>query len=135
MRELAVKVASNGGIGINDSGNCRRNPMSPQARWPLMQISVSGIAPELWDAFRDMNEKMGITVRSAIEEAVSALSKEVSEGQSVVWPHPKAGRSHTVQMHESVHVEIQRMARELGYKQNIIIIAAIDRWMAAKIRQ
>jgi hypothetical protein len=38
-------------------------------------------------------------------------------------------------MHESVHGEIQRMARELGYKQNIIIIAAIDHWMAGKTRQ
>jgi len=106
--------------------------MSPQARWPLIQISVSGFAPATWDDFRDMTERLRVTVRAALEEAIGDLVRDVEAGKAITWPHTKSGKSHTLQLHEKMHLELQRMVRDLGYRQNVIVIAAIERWMAQR---
>jgi hypothetical protein len=44
--------------------------MSPQARWPLITTSVSGILPETWQAFKKQAESQGFTYRDAMETAI-----------------------------------------------------------------
>jgi hypothetical protein len=129
MTQMSVRVVFSNEIGQNESGIFCRNRMAPQARWPLVQTSVSGITPDVWKAFYSRADVLNLTIRNAVEDAMLGLVKAVDNGEAIVWPHPRHGRTRTIQMHEQVLAEVQRLMTTLDLRQNVIVLAAIQRWL------
>jgi hypothetical protein len=103
--------------------------MSPQARWPLITTSVSGILPETWQAFKKQAESQGFTYREAMETAIRDIAEASRSGEVIVWPHPKPAKSRAVQIHHEVQELLHQLMKELGLKQNVIVLEAMARWL------
>lgn len=106
-----------------------QDPMSPQARWPVIGTSVSGIAAETWDAFHQQAERAGLTYREAIEVAVRDLAAAVRAGEAMTWPHATGGKKRPVQIHHEAHDEVKAVVALTKMRQNVVFLAAIERWM------
>jgi hypothetical protein len=103
--------------------------MSPQARWPLITTSVSGILPETWQEFKRQADSQGFTYREAMEAAIRDIAAASRSGENIVWPHPKSARSRPVQLHHEVQELLHQLMSELGLKQNVIVLGAMMRWL------
>lgn len=101
----------------------------PQNRWPVITTSISGIGKDVWNRFKNTADTRGITDREAAEEAIRDLSAAVEKGDKIEWQPAKTGSPHSVRAHEEVWSEIQALTEKTGFRQNVLILTAITRWM------
>jgi hypothetical protein len=102
----------------------------PQTRWPIVATSISGIAPEIWQAFKARADERGMTDRKAMEAAILELAEAVHAGEDLAWPHTRKAPLHTLRTHEAVKARLRELVDETGLKQSVVVLAAIRRWMA-----
>ncbi len=122
-------VASLGICGNNGAVEVKRNPVvMVHDRWPIVSTSVSGIAAEDWDAFKDRAKRDKIKQREALEDAVTDLAAAARRGDYIDWQPPKVAPSRSVKMHNDVQAEINNLVGEFGYKQNVVVATAMHRW-------
>jgi hypothetical protein len=107
-----------------------KETMSPQARWPVIGTSVSGIAAETWEAFHMKAEKDGLTYRKAMEAAITDLAAAVRSGEKIEWPHATGGPKKPLQIHYQAHGEVKVIMALTKMRQNVVFLAAIERWTA-----
>lgn len=98
-------------------------------RWPIITTSVSGIDREMWGEFKRTAERRGLTHREAAESAINQLSADVAAKTPVDWIPVRGALSHSIRAHEAVWRKVLDLARTSGYRQNIIILTALKRWM------
>jgi hypothetical protein len=101
----------------------------PQTRWPIVTTSISGIAPEIWEAFKMRADEASITDREAMEAAINALAEAVRAGKNVNWPHTKHAPLHSIRTHESVKAKLKTLVKQTGLKQSVVVLAAMKLWM------
>jgi hypothetical protein len=128
-----IKLRSAWNCGKKLARSCLGTSMT-QRRWPIITTSISGIPPEMWEAFKTCAAGRDKTFREALEDAISRLEVAVTLGSPVIWPHIKkkdkdAPASHPVQMHDDVRQVMRGLVERTGYKQNIVVLAAMQRWM------
>ena len=104
--------------------------MSPQARWPIIGTSVSGIAAKTWEAFHKKAEDAGLTYREAMEAANTDLAAAVRSGEKINWPHATGGPKKPLQIHYETHGEVKAIMALTKMRQNVVFLAAIERWTA-----
>jgi hypothetical protein len=83
----------------------------------------------MWEVFKKRAEARGVTFREAMEAAIRNLADAVKLEAPVIWPHTKTGKSHPIQMHFEVRDVMHGLVEQTGYKQNIVVLAAMQRWM------
>jgi hypothetical protein len=103
--------------------------MSPQARWPAIGTTISGLPPETWEAFHRHAEDKGITYREAMETAVAELAQAVQAGETIIWPHATGGKKHPIQIHHEAHDTVKAIVEQTKMRQNVVFLAAMERWM------
>jgi hypothetical protein len=103
--------------------------MTPQSRWPLVTTSVSGIGPEIWESFRKRADATGVTYREAIEAAIHDLITDVQEDRQIIWYPPQPGGPFPFQIHEKVREELRALVKKVNYRQNVVLLTAIQRWL------
>jgi hypothetical protein len=104
--------------------------MSPQARWPAIGTSISGLPPERWEAFHRHAEDSGMTYREAMEAAVADLAAAVKAGEDIIWPHATGGKKHPIQIHHEAHDAVKAIMAQTKMRQNVVFLAAMERWVA-----
>ncbi len=120
-------------IGQKQWGNhCDRVTMTPQARWPTISTSVSGIPPDVWDRFYAAADRKGVTGREAMEEAILDLSSDLDVGATIVWPQPTQGKRRSIEVHDSIRSTLRTIMTTTLLRQNVIVLAAMQRWLAKK---
>jgi hypothetical protein len=123
--------------------------MPLQKRWPLVSTSVSGIAPEVWQRFKEEAAGRGLTFRDAIEQAIRDFARRVeadrneeinnsrldyyfrlqpSYSTGLFRLHSTGARSHPVQMHHEVLNLVRKIIVETGHKQNAVVLNAMMWW-------
>lgn len=105
-----------------------KGSMLPQARWPIIGTSVSGIAAETWEAFHKKAENTGLTYREAMEAAIADLAAAVRSGEKINWPHATGGPKKPLQIHYEAHGEVKVITALTKMRQNVVFLAAIERW-------
>jgi hypothetical protein len=103
--------------------------LMPQARWPVVTTSASGVTSELWDAFKARADELNMTDREAMEEAIRDVVAAARAGEAVDWPHPTGPLTRPIRIHEEVLNEARALRKELGYKLNVVMLAAMKRWI------
>lgn len=103
--------------------------LMPQTRWPVVTTSASGVTSELWDAFKARADELNMTDREAMEEAIRDVVAAARAGEPVEWPHPMGPLTRAIRIHEEVLNEARALRKDLGYKLNVVLLAAMTRWM------
>jgi hypothetical protein len=114
-----------------DSDNGRvalKRTTMPQLRWPYISSSVSGIAPDNWNAFKARVDRDKIKQQDAIAQAIKDLAEAVRRGDAIEWQPSKTARSRAIRMHDDTRKLIAQLVDELDYKQNIVVGTALHMW-------
>jgi hypothetical protein len=133
MEGVRFTVALDSLMGHNrTSDSLSGTPMPIRDRWPLVSVSITGVAPEMWDAFEKKAKDQGLTNKDAMEASIRRFAEAVRSGRPVTWPAPRTGKRRAVQMHHLVREEMRALIREFGYRQNVVILAAMQQWLDKK---
>jgi len=64
-----------------------------------------------------------------MEAAIQALAVSVKSGEDIPWPPTKRGKVEVIRTHETIHNELKALVKETGYRQNVVVLAAMQRWL------
>jgi hypothetical protein len=98
-------------------------------RWPVITTSVSGIDREIWTQFKRQAGCRGMTHREAAEDAINRLSASHAAREPIEWQPVRGALSHSIRTHEAVWRKVLDMVDASGYRQNVVVLTALKRWM------
>lgn len=102
-----------------------------QKRWPDVSSSVSGIAPEDWDAFKTAASARKVKMKAALEQSISDLATAVCAGETIDWQPAKMAPTRSIRIHVDIRTMINDLSTQTDYHQNVIIATAMKRWLSA----
>jgi plastocyanin len=101
----------------------------PQSRWPIITTSISGIPKDVWDRFKKTADGRGVTDREAAEAAIGELAAAVKVGERIEWQPAKSAPPHSLRAHEDMWAEVAALTESTGFRQNVVIMTAMLRWL------
>ncbi len=114
--------------GNNERVITRRTKMA-QDRWPHKTTSVSGISAEIWDIFKITATRKGLNYREAMERAIAELKADIRSGKQIAWEPSRSAPSRPIKIHEATQREVRELSNQIGYRQNVVFITAMLRWV------
>jgi hypothetical protein len=101
----------------------------PQDRWPIITTSVSGISADDWSLFKQTAKQRNFKYQQAMERAVAELVADIRSNRDIVWEPSRPARSRPIKIHSDTIDEVRKLVDKVGYRQNVIILTAMLRWI------
>lgn len=114
--------------GNNDGGKTYGTAM-PQDRWPIITTSVSGISAEDWNLFKKVAKQRHLKYQQAMERALAELVADIRSNRDITWEPSRPAKSRPIKIHEDTINEVRKLVDQVGYRQNVIILTAMLRWI------
>src|SRR5688500_17408575 len=103
----------------------------PQDRWPIITTSVSGISADDWSLFKRTAKQRNFKYQQAMERALAELIADIRSNREITWEPSRPARSRPIKIHADTIEEVRKLVNDpkVGYRQNVIILTAMLRWI------
>ena len=101
-----------------------------QDRWPIVTTSVSGVSKDDWDLFKKTAKRRKLNYRQAMERSIAELIADVRSSRDISWEPSRPAKSRPIKIHVDTIEEVRKLADQVGYRQNVIILTAMLRWVS-----
>ena len=101
----------------------------PQDRWPIITTSVSGISADDWNLFKKAAKQRNFKYQQAMERALAELIADIRSKREITWEPSRPAKSKPIKIHADTIEEVRKLVDQVGYRQNVIILTAMLRWV------
>jgi hypothetical protein len=101
----------------------------PQDRWPIITTSVSGISADDWTLFKQTAKKRNLKYQQAMEHALAQLISDIRLKHHITWEPSRPAKSKPIKIHSDTINAVRELAEKFDYRQNVIILTAMRRWI------
>jgi hypothetical protein len=101
----------------------------PQDRWPIITTSVSGISADDWTLFKKTAKQRNFKYQQAMEHALAELVADIRSNRDITWEPSRPAKSRPIKIHADTIDEVRKLVDQIGYRQNVIILTAMLRWI------
>jgi hypothetical protein len=101
----------------------------PQDRWPIITTSVSGISADDWNLFKRTAKLRHFKYQQAMEHAIAELIADLRSKRDIIWEPSRPAKSRPIKIHSDTIDEVRKLVDQVGYRQNVIILTAMVRWI------